>query len=176
MSNSGAPLHDVTGSGDYYPDDVYSSKAAQYYGTGNDAMDHQTFSLVQQMRGKPNATVTIYRAVPHKATKEEQIFQLESDMKKYIARGVVPKGAKQTGSAWYDGAWNDLQALKNAPDTVPENVQINPGDWVTINRAYAKDHGESSLRGGYKIISKKVRAKDIFTNGDSIHEWGFDPK
>jgi len=176
MSNSGAPLHDVTGGGDYYPDDVYSGNAVQYYGTGNNAMDRQTINFVQQMRGKPNATVTIYRAVPHTATKEEQIFKLEQDMKKYQARGKVPEGAKQTGSAWYNGAWNDLQALKNMPDKMPEKVQINPGDWVTVNRAYAKDHGESSLRGGYKIIAKKVKAKDIFTNGDSIHEWGYDPK
>ena len=29
--------------------------------------------------------------------------------------------------------------------------------------------------GQYKIVSKKVKAKDIYTNGDSIHEWGFDP-
>lgn len=176
MSDSGAPLHDVTGGGNFYPDDVYSHKAVQYYGTGSGAMDHQTISLVHQMRNKPNATVTIYRAVPHTETKAEQIFKLEQDMKKYMARGVVPAGAKQTGSDWYNGAWNDLQALKNMPDTVPENVQINRGDWVTINRAYAKDHGESSLRGGYKIISKKVKAKDIYTNGDSIHEWGYDPK
>ena len=55
-------------------------------------------------------------------------------------------------------------------------AKINVGDWVTIIRQYAKDHGESALRGNYKIISKLVNARDIFTNGDSIHEWGYYPQ
>ena len=53
---------------------------------------------------------------------------------------------------------------------------INYGDWVTINKEYAKDHGASALDGNYKIISKKVKASDLFTNGDSIHEFGYDPE
>jgi hypothetical protein len=60
---------------------------------------------------------------------------------------------------------------------VPKNIKdINSGDWVTINRQYAKDHGESTLRGEYKILKKTVRARDIFTNGDSFHEWGYWPQ
>ena len=62
---------------------------------------------------------------------------------------------------------------------VPKNLakqQINPGDWVTINRQYAKAHGESNLRGNYRIISKKVWARDLFTDGNSIHEWGYNPQ
>jgi hypothetical protein len=57
-----------------------------------------------------------------------------------------------------------------------ENIkEINAGDWVTINKDYAKDHGKSVLRGDYKIVEKKVKAKDIWTNADSIHEYGYDP-
>lgn len=52
---------------------------------------------------------------------------------------------------------------------------INPGDWVTINRDYAKNHGESTLQGNYKILNKIVDAREIFTSGDSIHEWGYHP-
>jgi|GEM_PF-2721259 len=54
--------------------------------------------------------------------------------------------------------------------------KIIPGDWVTTVRAYAKDHGDSTLKGGYKIISKKVTAKDIFTSGDSWLEFGYHPQ
>lgn len=54
-------------------------------------------------------------------------------------------------------------------------VEIERGDWVTINRDYAVLHGEGPLYGNHKILTKVVRAKDIFTNGDSIHEWGYDP-
>ncbi len=54
-------------------------------------------------------------------------------------------------------------------------IGINPHDWVTINKQYAINHGKSALNNNYKILSKTVKAKDIYTNGDSIHEWGYDP-
>lgn len=51
---------------------------------------------------------------------------------------------------------------------------INRLDWVTISEHYAKEHGKY-LTNGAKILKKTVKAKDIFTNGDSIYEWGYDP-
>lgn len=77
-----------------------------------------------------------------------------------------------------------IRGLKGNPEkpvqiyrAVPKSAgaSINPGDWVTINKDYAKQHGDSTLRGDYKIVSKTVKAKEIFTNGDSIHEWGYKP-
>jgi hypothetical protein len=62
-SDFGAPLHDLTGGGQMYPADVYSPKAAQYYGAG-EAYDQKAFNIAQSFKGKPNAMVTIYRAVP----------------------------------------------------------------------------------------------------------------
>ena len=124
MRDSGAPLSDVTGGGKIYPEDVYSANGQKYYGDGS-PRDGASFAIVNQFKGKPNASVTIYRAVPS----------------------------------------SEKVSAKN----------IQKGDWVTINREYAKEHGEGTLNGDYKIISKKVKASDIFTNGDSIHEWGYDP-
>jgi hypothetical protein len=46
---------------------------------------------------------------------------------------------------------------------------------VTINKEYAKEHGRDNLRNNYKIISKTVSSKFLFTDGNSIHEWGYDP-
>jgi len=121
----GAQLHDLSA---IYPEDIYSTKAAHYYGGGGDAawrrMDNESVRIAQSFRGKPDADVTIYRAVP----KDEKI------------------------------------------------TAINPGDWVTINKDYARTHGESNLPEGYKIISQKVKAKDIWTNADSVHEYGYDPQ
>ena len=57
-----------------------------------------------------------------------------------------------------------------------ENPVINKGDWVTITKEYAVEHGESSLRGNYEIASKDVRAKDVFSEANSIHEFGYDPQ
>lgn len=53
------------------------------------------------------------------------------------------------------------------------STQINDGDWVTITKQYAIKHGESALDGKYKIISKVVSAKELFTDGNSIQEWGY---
>lgn len=58
-----------------------------------------------------------------------------------------------------------------------ESIQsINKGDWVTLSKQYAKNHGESVLGNNYKIISQKVKAKDLWTNADSIHEFGYHPE
>jgi hypothetical protein len=124
LRESGAPAHDLTGGGQIYPNDVYGPKAAQFYGHygQNDPLDVETFRLLTQIKGNPEAELTIYRAIP-----------------------------------------------KDGPSA------INSGDWVTVNKNYAVTHGESALQGNYKIVEQKVKAKDIFTNGDSIHEWGYDP-
>ena len=76
--------------------------------------------------------------------------------------------------------------MKNRPNgfvsvyrAVPKDIKtdgIKPGDWVTHNRKYAHDHGKSNLNNDYKIISKSVRPRDLFTDGNSIHEWGYDPQ
>lgn len=116
--DSGKPLFDLK---DIYPDDFYSSKGIQYYGTGS-PRDAFAISKLQSLKDKPDADVVIYRAVP-----------------------------------------------KDAP------FKINQGDWVTIDREYAKEHGESALNGEYKIIRRTVKAKDVYTNGDSPFEMGFDP-
>ncbi len=120
-SDGGAPAHDLTGGGEVYPDDVYGPNGARYYGSG-DARDNEAFAIVNRLRGRPDADVTIYRAVPN------------------------------------DGG------------------AINRGDWVAITRDYAREHGEGALNGEYRIITKTVKARDIFTNGDSIQEWGYDPQ
>jgi len=116
-ANTGDNLKDI------FPDDIYTPKGVQYYGTGDKAMDTKSISIIQSMRNKPDKEITVYRA--------------------------VPKGVKD----------------------------FNDGDWITINPDYAKWHGESWVEDGkFDIISKKVKAKYISTNGDSIHEWGYNEK
>jgi hypothetical protein len=52
-------------------------------------------------------------------------------------------------------------------------AEINPGDWVTPNMDYATEHG---LRfDSHHILEKRVPARHIYTNADSIHEFGYDP-
>lgn len=171
----GAPLHDLTGGGQMFPDDIYSSKAAQYYGHSI-PYDQKAVSIAQQYRNKPNATVTIYRAVPSEITNLEKLTQIEKDMAAFMRRGTVPKNSQfENGNKWYEWAHGEREKLRNLPDEPTTKTNINPGDWITLTREYAKDHGESALKGQYKILSKKVKAKDVWTNADSIHEFGYHP-
>lgn len=61
---------------------------------------------------------------------------------------------------------------------IPKDIDadINEGDWITLSYNYAKEHGEAHLEDSYKILEKEVTAKDVYTNGDSINEWGYYPQ
>lgn len=65
--------------------------------------------------------------------------------------------------------------LKSKEKTSPLSRMIRKGDWVSTSREYAKEHGESSLAGKFKVVGRTVRAKHLFTDGNSIHEWGYHP-
>jgi hypothetical protein len=92
----------------------------QLYGSAYQQSDKESRSVLMSIRDKPNAPVTIYRAVP-------------------------------------------------------ENVdKINPGDWVTLSPTYAKEHLRSNVSGG-KILSQVIPAKDLWFDGNSINEFGYDP-
>lgn len=112
----------------------------------------------------------------------------------YDLSGVYPDDIYGPKAAQYYGHYGQnhsldvetvlkIQRMRNRPNqavqiyrAVPRDVKdINPGDWVTINRRYAKEHGEGWLEGDFKILSKIVSAKDLYTDGNSIHEWGYDP-
>jgi hypothetical protein len=174
----GAPLHDLT---KVYPDDVYGPNGFQYYGETGDPSDRANFSLVQSMRGKPNAPVTMYRAVPNVPSVAKELAKLEEDMANYQRRGRLPRDAWTTDKTrWYDSSAHQRDLLREKAEkeklNPPAEIGINAGDWVTTNRQYAKDHGESALNGNYKILTKKARAKELFTAGDSHHEWGYHPE
>jgi ADP-Ribosyltransferase in polyvalent proteins len=121
----GAPMHEVTRG--IYPDDFYTlpyKTALRYYaGGGMDKADNESMTAIRSVQGKPDAEITIYRAVP--------------------------------------------KSIKDA--------QIYAGDWVTPSRTYAKEHGEAWLKGDYTILSKKVPASHLFTEGNSINEFGYNP-
>jgi hypothetical protein len=50
--------------GGIMPADVYSSKGTRLYGIGNPEIDSQWFSAAYRAKGKPDAEITVYRAVP----------------------------------------------------------------------------------------------------------------
>jgi hypothetical protein len=79
---------------------------------------------------------------------------------------------------------NILRSAKGNPDhpitvyrAVPKEYageDIHPGDWVTPNLDYAEQHGQY-FENGHQILEKTVPAKHIYTEGNSLHEFGYDP-
>jgi hypothetical protein len=78
-------------------------------------------------------------------------------------------GDSKVDSEWYMSALR----VKGKPDSdvtiyraVPKGVKdINDGDWVTPSKEYARLHGERTLDGDYEILSKKVKARTLSTEG-----------
>jgi hypothetical protein len=109
-----------------------------------------------------------------------------------------PNGRQYYGNEGWDfdaSTYNKILNAKNKPDAIvnifraiprsvyneamkteaPLQQMIRPGDWVTLSNDYAKSHGEKVLNNDYKVVRKRVPAKEVWTNADSIHEWGYHP-
>ena len=175
----GAPIYDVTMNG-VYPEDFYSANGARYYGDGSPG-DYSVVGLIQSLRNKPKSKVKIYRAVPDEPTLQAQVDELEGQKKYILKHGKVPKGIETPlgSSAYYEHVSKVINRLKERIDSGEQDKagidEINSGDWVTIYRPYAVDHGRGALNGRYKVLSKTVVASQLFTDGNSIYEWGYVP-
>lgn len=174
-SSNGKPLHDLT---DIYPDDIYSYDAARLYGDeGGSARDRVSISIIQGAKGRPHKPVKIYRAVPKNMSTSEKIQNYELQKKYILKTGKTPKDAdrpEMNSNQYFEYIYGEIEKLKELPPENESKITINSGDWVTINKEYAVDHGKSALNGKYKILSKTVKAKNLYTDGNSIHEFGFD--
>lgn len=182
-----SPMHDLSGA---YPDDIYSNNAGRLYGDFSDEYsDNESLSIIKYARNKPNAQIKIYRAVPdiNKETNKE-IKKLTDITSYYNHWGFFPRkndivyaledkyetidDYDERRKAVLNHIYGEIENIKKSKSTP---IKINDGDWVTINRNYAKSHGKHNLNNKFKIITKTVRAKDLYTDGNSIHEWGYSP-
>ncbi len=185
-SGDDAPIYDLT---KLYPEDIYGNDAARSYGHYGDNRDYEAINIIQSVRNKPNAQVKIYRAVPdinydinqkikelHSIIKYHDKFHF-FPMKNQIIYGLAEKYPIEKYS--YDEQqkmiYDDIQnQITNYQNQTGDKLGINNGDWVTIGMNYAKEHGKSNLKNKYKIISKTVPARHLFTDANDIFEWGYD--
>jgi hypothetical protein len=169
-----SPLHDLSGT---YPDDIYGTEGVRLYGAGEPG-DGEAVAIMRTVRGKPNARVKVYRAVPKVMGRQEKMRDIERRKKEVLRRGRIPSDVTgfANSSQYYEHLCDELDGLAVMPDEdAAPKMEIEPGNWVTISRAYAKAHGESALNGEYRILSKTVRAGELFTDGNSLVEQGYDP-
>lgn len=172
-SDATAPIHDLTR---VYPKDVYGPNAERYYGHGDMPLDIESMSILRSVKDRPNAPVKIYRAVPWEKTNAEKIAELESQKSYILKNGKIPRNVETDlgRSDYFDKIWHEIELLKQIPEKDLKRVEmINPTDWVTLSKKYAKSHGEGL--GDSKILSKTVPAKQVWTDANSIHELGYWP-
>ena len=77
---------------------------------------------------------------------------------------------------WYMAALKSKGKPENIVEVhraVPKGVKdINSGDWVTTSKKYATMHGDSALNGEYDLLSKKVKANTLSSEGYP-YEFGY---
>lgn len=98
---------------------------------------------------------------------------------------VYGQGGDAETRAMDQATFNTVNAVKGDPTAmvtvyrgVPGDVTaINPGDWVTPSKSYAEQHAESNLGADAHghVISIQVPAGQLWTDGNSIQEWGWNP-
>jgi hypothetical protein len=174
-SEGSAPLYDLTING-IYPADVYTY-GEKHYGTGESQFDNESFAVVNYAHNRPDRLVKIYRAVPYEKTKAEQIADVHKQQAYILKYGrVLPNTNTSLDSSEYFTKLNtDLEKLEALPDTVAKRLTINSGNWVSLSRSYARDHGKAHLNNKFKVISRTVKASDLYTDGNSINEFGYVP-
>ena len=128
-------------------------------------------------------TANDYR-MSHRAPNREDDVSL-ADVR---SSGLVPDDY-WTHPQWYQSdprervAFNSVMAAMQGKSqrlwiyrAVPKSVKddkVRNGDWVTPNRDYAMDEGKM-IPEGYRIIAQRVSLNDVFWDGNSIAELGFD--
>lgn len=201
--DSGSPLYDVTLNGSY-PDDFYSINGEKYYcSDASECAAYYAVTRYYNRRRRPvkiyRAIVTDSFPEDLKEVYQEYIITIEIDkiLKNYLKYGkdYIPSSkislnhhlSKLFKSPNYDDFYylkedilsrKDMEQLEKEYKDFKKKERklliINPGDWVTISKPYAIEHGKSNAK-SFKIVSKTVRADEIYTDGNSILEWGYNP-
>ena len=118
----------------------------------------------------------------HSAPIEPEYASMDDMSRTYPADIYSANGTRYYGDGQdFDQETMDIiQSVYRNPDAevtiyraVPRwaGDEIQVGDWVTPNINYARLHGEGL--GEYKILKSKVKAGEIRTEGNSIHEFGY---
>ena len=180
------PMYDVS---NMFPD-MYTDKAYQYYGREYEIDNHYVINQIKTAYKKPNKLIRIYRAVPYvNKDVDKKINDLRKLLNYKYQYSFFPMGHKLIGQL-EDNVWNEnptftydemqmgvknelikmINVLKGQRD---KPFKINNGDWVTTSIEYAKMHGKSNLNNNYKILTKVVKTSQLYTDGNSIFEWGY---
>ena len=166
------------------------------------AIESSNPAYMEDLRSEPDVlgaiknnsrSITIYRAVPPTTAQILDFFDDEKrKWQRLGTRGEYPFREKMkrffpeindSRSGYYNWLSDEEEKIKAGTSRFKgvDDPSIKIGDFVTLNRSYAKEHGESTLVGqqGYptfKIVSKRVPKTDVIWNGDDWKEWAYSPQ
>ena len=156
-----------------YPGDTYQSMMTQ----------GDPKALAELAMQAPITGMTTYRG-SHTAPNASVYGATLDDLTAIMPKDVYSQQGKRLygiGDSTIDHEWY-MAAMKSKgnPDNlvevyraVPKGVkEINNGDWVTTSKKYAQNHGENALNDEYDIISKKVKASTLSSEGYP-YEFGY---
>lgn len=156
--SDGPPLYDLFGES-MFPDDVYDHP--EYYGWG-DALP-ETVRVIREVRGKPDAMVTIYRSLP-------PVFYTKYPE---IAADAIPQ--PYTATTFETGDWVAV-AKRYAEDHGAGRgweEWIEPPDRDAPISEWPEQSGWIRVDEDWPVIAAEVPARYIRNGGNDIMEWGY---
>ena len=180
-----------------FGEDIYSVNADKYFGDGLPYASQAVY-IIKSYRNKPKSFLTIYRAVPDLNFEIKQKIKPLVDLLNYnLYYGFFLIQSKRTKEQnkiidyLEDEKYKDVENYDQKKELILKDIiqqvetlskqkskplKINDGDWVTTIKQYAIEHGRDNLNNKFKLISKKVRASDVYSEGNSIYEFGYSPE
>lgn len=179
------PMYDVS---NMFPD-MYTDNAYKYY-SGYGLDDAAVINQIKYVHNKPNRLIKIYRAVPYinkdidtninklneliRFYYKYRFFPLKNELTSNLQDYVWNENPKFSYDEMQLGVLNEIRKMiQDLASKKEKSFKINNGDWVTTSKLYAKQHGESNLYNNYKILTKTVKVSQLYTDGNSIFEWGY---
>lgn len=152
----------------------------------NDAHDESGRFTSGDGGGSGDNTHNAYEGSHNAPSSESDVSVNLSNIEQNMPNVLDPTRGPQlyrTGDAKSDAeSFSVIHSLTGDPNqmvtiyrAVPAGVgTINNGDWVTLSPSYAAQHNESNLNGQGHVIQDQARVADLWTDGDSINEFGLD--
>ena len=146
-----------------------AAKASGYSGS-----DHRMQHSAPDRESTALASIKTSDLLPNDYWEKPQFYQsMPEEWESFSAvKGALDRSEKYTSEGKDGGKLAKITVYRSVPKSIKEE-SIRNGDWVTPSKEYAALEGRS-IPEGYKIISQKVSLKNLWWDGNSIAELGFD--
>lgn len=154
-SESGAIASDITKNGEYIPKDFYEHP--EYYSQIKNQGDYgnatrESFAVLQKIKGKPEAEVTIYRASPSKELNNGDWVTLSKKYAEIHAKDSMPVNSYKVKAKDIQFAGDDINEFGYYPTKKQVPSKLKMGEASQIDRLIAE--------GKIRVVSRD--GKDVY--------------